>query len=242
MKSHSHSAADKHMGFRSSSFSSKAATPTETGGDGCALFKPLFPSGHTTGNGGAAHSPNDEHALLEEAYQRGLQNGLKSGCEEAWAIARSSLRPGLRAFVQSVDSFGALSGRIQDHISENILVLAFAIVKQIAENASSLPSETIAVMKEDLRAAFAEASRFVLNLHPDDEAHLREFMAADDIPWPEHPSVCIKGDPSLKPGEIRIEEQSSLQTLSERIILRLTQLLKTHDPSGPSSSLSPSTK
>lgn len=196
----------------------------ENGADACALFKPLF-SADDCGKDSAGNDSKDPAVLLEEACQEGMQKGLKSGCEEAWSIARTTIRPSLRAFIHAIESLCALNEQIQDKVSQNTLSLALTIVRQILGDNVSLSLMDVSGLKDDFGEALAATNRFVFNLHPDDAADLKEFIAAEEMNWPAHPTIDIKLNPSLQPGAILVEAPASREPLTAKVKEGLSALL-----------------
>lgn len=203
-------------------FKPETPLPRKSGENACTVFQPLY---HPDNDGEAGDCGSDPAVLLEEAHQKGVHNGRQSGCEEAWAISRSSLRPALRDYDQAIRSLCTLNEQIQENVSGNILELALAIVHQILGDKVSFTPEVISGLKNGFSETLAEVNRFALNLNPDDIDELKAIITADEMAWPDHPGIRINADPSLQPGEILVAEQAPRERLSARIKEGLADLL-----------------
>ncbi|MDA8138517.1 MAG: FliH/SctL family protein [Desulfobacteraceae bacterium] len=228
IKSQPSAPGDKARDFRCMPFSSSSATPAEKGGDACTLFKPLFSCAGESGSA-AAKAKKDPAIRMAEARDNGLEKGLKCGCEEALAMGRASLRPGLRAFIQTLNSLGHQTEQIKTHVSAGILVLALEVVRQILGEECSIGLEELSALKESLGVALTDANRLGCALHPDDLTELQSLVAADELCWPCLSAVDFLADPSLQPGEVLHQEQArQSEALDATLIEALTSIFSNH--------------
>lgn len=191
----------------------------------CTAFKPLYAPRVDDGFASTNHDVTDSAALIEEARQRGHQKGLLEGREEAGRMARASLTPSLRTFIDRCRSLVSEHTKVEARTRAGGLELAVDIAGQILGD-PSVRVEQLSELQPTLQAALVQAGQLTLCLHPDDLAQLRDLMREEHMQWPDHPQVAIASDNSLPQGEMRIDTPTDRDRLiDDPVTAKLTQIL-----------------
>ena len=152
----------------------------------------------------------------EEAYARGLKEGIAAGQSEILEKARL---------------FSGLANSLQKPIKENdeiiekeIILLCLAIARQIIRREITLdPGHIIAVIREALSVLPIASQKVRIRLHPEDAALVRSVLAELN----EEVSCTLADDLTLVRGDCRIVTENSQidATMENRLSLIAAKLL-----------------
>jgi flagellar biosynthesis/type III secretory pathway protein FliH len=191
----------------------------------CAAFKPLYAPRVEDGFASTNHDVTDSAALIEEARRRGHEKGLREGRDEAGRMARASLTPSLRTFIDRCRSLASEHKQVEARTRAGVLELASDIAAQILGDTSVSP-EQLAELQPTVQATLVEAGRLTLCLHPQDLAQLRDLMREEQLQWPDLPQIAFAPDADLPQGEMRIDTPAARDRLiDEPVTAKLTQIL-----------------
>jgi flagellar biosynthesis/type III secretory pathway protein FliH len=199
--------------------------PNARGDNDGAAFKPLYAPRVEDGFASTNHDITDSAALIEEARQRGQQKGLHEGRDEAGRMARASLAPSLRTFIDRCRSLASEHKQVEARTRAGALELALEIARQIMGD-TSVRVEQLSELQPTLQAALVQAGQLTFCLHPDDLAQLRELMREEQMQWPDHPQIAFAPDAALGQGEMRIDTPADRDRLiDDPVTAKLTRIL-----------------
>jgi len=191
----------------------------------CTAFKPLYAPRVEDGFASTNHDVTDSAALIEAARQRGHQKGLREGREEAGRMARASLTPSLRTFIDRCRSLASEHKQVEARTRAGAQEMALDIAAQILGD-TSVSAEQLSELQPTLQAALVQAVRLTLCLHPQDLAQLRDLMREEQMQWPDLPQIAFAPDADLPQGEMRIDTPADHDRLiDDQVTEKLTRIL-----------------
>lgn len=189
----------------------------------CGAFQPLFKSNSLDGQRGDSQ---EQAVQIEQARDRGMQNGLESGRKEAVRVARSGLSPSLKAFLHTLNDLSLSNQRMKAQVSAKIVELALSISERVMGETTRLPTPAMSDLKAHLGESLSHLNAIALHMNPEDIQAIGALLAAEGLEWPSHPQITIESDALVPPGELRVADQAVPRTLLDSTVLSaLAQLL-----------------
>lgn len=136
---------------------------------------------------------------LREAYQRGVQDGLRQGAAQAEArLARTH-----DELERLIDEFGEASAAWKETMADSMAAVATAIARQILDREVRLDPEVVATLIDDALEVFPLDHAIRIRVSPADLALLKQSGATDrltDGRWAQWTA-----EESLAPGSFLVE-------------------------------------
>jgi len=190
-------------------------------------FKPLFPCGSEPGDSSDESQTQKSEQLLEAACRKGFEDGLQNGCDEARRMSRATLRPGLTAFIHSLNEFCTLSRKLEDQTSIDAMELALAVVERVLGAPVSVEGMDRKELAATIQQVLAEANRLKIHIHPDDLNDLRTLACQEGLEWADPSETLLRTDDSIQKGEMRIEAQTHpRESLTESVLEKLSEIMR----------------
>lgn len=146
----------------------------------------------------AVHLEKIQKQAYEEAYARGLREGIAAG--------QAQMKEKARRFVSLADALEAPLREGGEALEQELLRLCLAIARQIVRREIHLdPGQIMAVIREAVAALPVSTQTIQVRLHPEDGTVVRAVVAEsqEDVTW------RIVDDPSLTRGDCRILTEHS---------------------------------
>jgi flagellar biosynthesis/type III secretory pathway protein FliH len=141
-------------------------------------------------------------------------------------MAKTSLAPGLTAFMESYKNLLDQSELSKSTASHNAIELALLITEKIIDQTTVELDHDLSELKETITEALMETNRLSLNVNPDDLSELESMLSQDGFDATSHPQVSIVKNNAIQPGELLIEVQSeALDAVDQKILDKLSQIL-----------------
>jgi flagellar assembly protein FliH len=152
----------------------------------------------------------------EEAYVRGLKEGIASG--------QSQMKEKVKLFIGLANALHQPIKENDEKIEKEIILMCLAIAKQIIRREITLDSgHIIAVIREALSALPVSSQKVRIRLHPDDVVVVRSVITElnEDVSW------NIVDDLALMRGDCKVVTENSQvdATLDKRLSVIAAKLL-----------------
>ncbi|RJQ82973.1 MAG: hypothetical protein C4519_07295 [Desulfobacteraceae bacterium] len=196
-----------------------------------ALFQPLYPCLPGTGGDASVEAEQQTALLLKEAREKGFQRGFQSGQAEARSMLKSSLAPGLKAFIKSYSDLTVMEEQIRERACTNMTELSLAIAERILDEPVCMALERLHAV---ILRAWEEANRFSLNTHPEDLLALRTILPEAGLKWSSRLDLLIRGN-GMQRSEVRVETQAGPQAFPDEQILQAFSEILSEIPASASS-------
>ncbi len=134
----------------------------------------------------------------DEAYEKGLAQGIEAGKEE---IAVRGKR-----FDQLLVALSKPFDRLDEEVEKELVELAIAMTKQLFRREIRInPAHVIGVVREAIRLLPVASRNVHVHLHPDDAALVRETLT----PAENEPAWTIVEDPLIERGGCNVTTDNS---------------------------------
>lgn len=171
---------------------------------------------------GGAMSPAQLDDIRRQAWQEGLERGLREGRQLGQAEMEEQARR-LRALA---DRLARPLTPLDAAIEEQLMELAIVLARQLARHEISLhPEHILAIVREAMAALPAGSHRLTLQLHPDDARLVRQWLSEE----PEQQHWKIIENHGLQRGDCQL--QTDQARIDERLDVRLERLVSQLMPS-----------
>lgn len=166
----------------------------------------------------AAMSPTQVEEVRRQAWQEGLERGLREGRE----LGQAEMQEQARRLRGLADRLAQPLSPLDASIEEQLLELVIVLARQLARHEISLhPEHVLDIVREAMAALPAGSHRLTLHLHPEDARLVRQWLSDEpDQHWKIIESHSLqRGDCQLQTEHARIDER--LDVRLERLISQL---------------------
>jgi flagellar assembly protein FliH len=140
-----------------------------------------------------------EAAAYQDGFQRGQSEGFTAG-QQAVLLQAQRLQ-------SLVDHIMRPLAHLDEEVERALVDLAGAIARRLLhDEITAQPERVIALVREALAGLPPQLRSLRLQVHPGDEALLREHLSAP----PDVQDFRIVPDPDLRPGDCRVHTESAL--------------------------------
>lgn len=145
--------------------------------------------------------------IREKAYEEGYAAGVAQADAEL-AELRSSLGDTVQAVLGSIEGQAAsLYAVWRDDLSA---LARLAVEKGLGITLAEDRAKVLAALLEQAVASLESSRRIVVRCNPEDAAAVEDIIAMAKEKYPETSSWAVRGEPSMEPGGILVESESSL--------------------------------
>jgi flagellar biosynthesis/type III secretory pathway protein FliH len=191
-------------------------------------FQPLTPSTTVSAANPVLNDRTaDDNSQMEQARQRGYQNGFEAGRQDACQMANNLLAPHLDGLRQELDRLASYQENIADHASTHMIKLAVAIAERIIGDEVQVTVADLQQLRPTLIEAICKRYQLHLRYHPQDLSNLDHLMACKgENQWHKDRGLNIEKDPKVAQGAmINGREAGESPSIKEQIQPSLQQLL-----------------
>ena len=203
-------------------FCSDAGTPERD------QFQPLFLEAtasdiNSAPNDGAIESDHQ----MGQARQRGYDNGVEAGRQDARQMAADMIAPRVDGFRQELERLASYRENIADHASTHMIKLAVAIAERIMGVDVHVTAADLQPLRQTLIDAICSRYELHLRYHPKDLSHLQRLMACKgELRWRTDGGLSIEEDLNVAQGAvINGREAGEGASIADQVQPSLQQLL-----------------
>ncbi|MBT8339133.1 MAG: hypothetical protein HKP58_05590 [Desulfatitalea sp.] len=185
--------------------------------DACAPFKPLHQ--HISGDCPNPQEPeiNETERLLDQARCQGRNQGLDCGRDAACRMAHDALSPALQAFIQGCCDLAQCKARHARLAADTVISISFAIARRILGFRELSIDGDFEALKDAIQRRFADISRLVVHVNPDDLNQLQSLLTSDAIAWPDEDAIDIRPNSELQSGQIEVQAPEHSEDMNQAI-------------------------
>lgn len=191
-------------------------------------FQPLFhgataSSAHTALDDRAA----DDNDQMEQARQRGYDNGFEAGRQDGCQMADNLLAPHVDDFRQEVERLASYQQNIADHASTHMIKLAVAIAERIMGIDVHVTVADLQQLRHTLIEAIYKRYELHLRYHPQDLSDLQHLLERKgENRWRTDNGLSIAKDLNVAQGiMINRREAGESPSIQDQVQPSLQQLL-----------------
>lgn len=174
----------------------------------------------------------DDNREMEQARQRGYQNGLDAGRKDACRMTDNLLAPHLDGFKQALDRLTSYQQNIADHASTHMIKLAVAIAERIIGADVRVTVADLQQLRPTLIDAICKRYALHLRYHPQDLSNLHHLMESKgENQWRTDNGLSVEKDPNVPQGAmINGLEAGKSPSIEDQVQASLQQLLMKAEP------------
>lgn len=193
-------------------------------------FQPLFHKATAS----SAHPALDDRAAdddnqMEQARQRGYDNGFEAGRQDACQMANNLLAPHVDGFRQALGRLASYQQNIADHASTHMIKLAVAIAERITGADVLVTVADLQQLRDTLIDAICKRYVLQLRYHPQDLSNLQHLMECNR--WQRDRGLSIAKDFNVAQGAIiNGREAGENPSIQDQVQPSLQQLLIKAEP------------
>lgn len=191
-------------------------------------FRPLF-HGATASSAYPAldDAAVDDNHQTEQARQRGYDNGVNAGRQDACQMADNLLAPHVDGFRKELERLASYQQNIADHASTHMIKLAVAIAERIVGVDVHVSVADLQQLRDALIDAICKRYELHLCYHPQDLANLQRLMARNrEHRWRTNTGLSIEKDLNVAQGAmINGREAGESPAIADQVQPSLRQLL-----------------
>jgi flagellar biosynthesis/type III secretory pathway protein FliH len=206
---------------------------SDAGAADCNRFQPLF-HGAKASNANPAldDAAANDNRQMEQARQRGYDNGLKAGRQDACRKANNLLAPHLDGFRQELERLESYRQKIADHAGTHMLKLAVAIAERIMGAHVHVTVTDLQPLRPALIDAIFKRYELHLRYHPQDLSNLQHLMECNgESRWRTDSGLSIEEDPNVTQGAlIDGRKAGKSPSIEDQVQPPLLQLLMKAEP------------
>lgn len=175
---------------------------------------------------GGAISPAQLDEIRRQAWQEGLERGLREGRQ----LGQAEMEEQARRLRSLADRLARPLAPLDAAIEEQLMELAIVLARQLARHEISLhPEHVLDIVREAVAALPAGSHRLTLQLHPDDARLVRQWLSEE----PEQHWKIIENH-GLQRGDCQLQTEQA--RIDERLDVRLERLISQLMPTGDAGS------
>jgi flagellar biosynthesis/type III secretory pathway protein FliH len=196
-------------------------------------FQPLFHEAKaSSANPALDDAAADDNRQMEQARQRGYDNGFEAGRQDACQMADNLLAPHLDGFRQELGRLESYRQNISDHASTHMIKLAVAIAERIMGADVHVTVADLQHLRPTLIDAICKQYQLHLHYHPQDLSDLQHLMACKgENRWPTDSGLSIEKDPNVAQGAmINDREAGNSPSIEDQVQPSLQKLLMKAEP------------
>jgi flagellar biosynthesis/type III secretory pathway protein FliH len=196
-------------------------------------FQPLFHGAKASSADPALDdAAESDNRRMEQARQRGYDNGFEAGRQDACRMANNLLAPHLDGFRQELERLESYRQNIADHASTHMMKLAVAIAERILGADVHVTVADLQHLRPTLIDAIGKRYQLHLRYHPQDLSDLQHLMACEgENRWRTDSGLSIEKDPDVEQGAmINDREAGKSPSIEEQVQPSLRQLLMKNAP------------
>jgi flagellar biosynthesis/type III secretory pathway protein FliH len=191
-------------------------------------FQPLFHEATAPGDDPTVDDrAADDNDRMEQARQRGYDNGFKTGRQDACRMADNLFVPHVDRFRQALKRLLSYQQNVADHASTHIIKLAVAIAERIMGTDVHVSVADLQQLRPALIEAIGKRYQLHLRYHPQDLSDLQLLMDCQgETQWRSNSGLSIAEDVNGVQGAvINGREAEKSPSIDAQVQPSLEQLL-----------------
>lgn len=196
-------------------------------------FQPLFHETNASGaNPALDDAAADDKRQMEQTRQRGYQNGVEAGRQDAYRMANNLLAPHLDGFRQELERLESYQQNIADHASTHMIKLAVAIAERIMGADVHVTVADLQQLRPTLIDAIFKRYQLHLRYHAQDLSSLQHLMVfKGENRWHTNSGLSIEKDSSVAQGAMLNDHDAGKKpSIEDQVQPALQKLLMKAEP------------